>query len=113
MWSPSPSDYITAEQRAAEEQQHRLATYSSAIQGMLDAKAQERGYDGMLAAVTYLDDPNPAYAAEAAALKVWRSVVWTYALAALADVQAGEREAPTVDGFLGEVTAACPFSWPG
>ncbi|MDF2620208.1 MAG: hypothetical protein K0S00_2867, partial [Xanthobacteraceae bacterium] len=58
----SPSDYITADQKAAEQQQLLLATYSASIQGMLDAKAQERQYDGMLAAVTYLDDPNPAYA---------------------------------------------------
>jgi hypothetical protein len=79
---------------------------------MLDAKAQERQYDGMLAAVTYLDDPNPAYAAEAAALKAHRSAVWTYALAALADVQAGERAAPPLEDFLAEVAAACPFAWP-
>lgn len=88
------------------------ADYSRALRIMLDAKAQERQYDGILTAVTYLDDPNPAYAAEAAALKAWRSAVWTYSLAALANVQAGTRDAPTVEDFLAEVTAACPFSWP-
>lgn len=108
----TPADYITADQKAAEQQQQLLAMYSSAIQGMLDAKAQERQYDGMLAAVTYLDDPNPGYAAEAAALKAHRSAVWTYALAALAEVQTGARTAPPIEDFLAEVTAACPFSWP-
>lgn len=108
----SPADYITADQRAAEQQWQLLGMYSSAMQGMLDAKAQERQYDSMLTAVSYLDDPNPAYAAEAAALKAHRSAVWTYALAALADVQAGVRTAPPIEDFLAEVAAACPFSWP-
>lgn len=108
----SPADYITADQKAAEQHQQLLAMYSSTIQGMLDAKAHERQYDGMLAAVTYLDDPNPVYAAEAAALKTFRSNVWTYAFAALAEVQSGAREAPTVEAFLAEVAAACPITWP-
>lgn len=108
----SPADYITVDQKAAEQQQQLLTMYSSAVQGMLDSKAQERQYDSMLTAVSYLDDPNPNYAAEATALKAHRSAVWTYALAALADVQAGERMAPTIEDFLGEVAAACPFTWP-
>lgn len=112
MWTPNPSDIVTAEQQAAEQQQMLLDDYSSSIQGLLDARARERGYDSVLAAVTYLDDPNPAYAAEAVALKAWRSAVWTYALAALAAVQAGERAAPSVEGFIAEIAAGCPFGWP-
>lgn len=112
MWSPSPSDYITAEQRAAEEQQHRLVAYSMAIQGMLDAKAQERGYDSIASAVSYVTSGSPTWAAEAAALRDWRDAVWTYALAQLALVIAGEREAPTVEQFVAEVAGACQFVWP-
>lgn len=79
---------------------------------MLDAKARERQYDSLLTAVGYVTSGNPAWAAEAAALRDWRDAVWTYGLAALADVQAGEREAPMVSDFIAEVTAACPFDWP-
>ena len=87
--------------------------YSRAVQGMLDSKARERGYDSILAAITYLDDPQPAFAAEAAALKLWRSAVWSYALAALAEVEAGTREPPGIGPLLAEIAAACPFAWPG
>jgi len=84
--------------------------YTRAIQAHLDAQAQTRGYDSIQSAVTYMDDPNPTYAAEAAALRGWRSAVWTYALAELARVQAGEREQPGIEDLLAELP---PPVWPG
>ncbi len=109
----SPADYITADQKAAEAQQQLLAIYSSAIQSMLDDKARERQYDSVLTAVSYLDDPNAAYAAEAAALKAHRSEVWTYrAGRARRRPRPAPEPAPTVEDFLAEVAAACPFAWP-
>jgi hypothetical protein len=89
-----------------------VATYSAALRALLDAKAQERGYDGILSAVSYADDPNPAYAAEGAALRAWRSSVYVYALAEMAKVEAAERETPSVEAFMVEVDLACPFEWP-
>lgn len=88
------------------------AAFARVVQGLLDARARERGYDSMLAAVSYLDDPNPVFAAEAAALKAWRSAVWTIATGALVEVEAGTREAPSLDGLLAEIAGACPFAWP-
>lgn len=86
--------------------------YSAAVQGMLDAKARERQYDSLLTAVGYVTSGNAAWAAEAVALRDWRDAVWAYALAQLALVTTGEREAPPVDAFVTEATAACPFEWP-
>lgn len=89
-----------------------LADYAAAAQAMLDERARERGYDGILSAVSYLDDPHPPFAAEAAALKAWRSAVWAYATAALAEVEAGARPAPDLPDWLAELAGACPFAWP-
>jgi hypothetical protein len=83
--------------------------YARAIQARLDATARERQYDSIQAAVSYLGDPNPTYAAEAAALRDWRSAVWTYALAQLALVAAGDRAPPTVTDLLAELPT---IVWP-
>lgn len=82
-----------------------LADYEAAIRDHLDDAARARGYDGILSAITYRDDPNPSYAAEGAAFFVWRSAVWTYAYGQMAAVQAGERVQPTVDELLCELPA--------
>ncbi|MDQ0349729.1 hypothetical protein [Ancylobacter vacuolatus] len=89
-----------------------LADYAAAAQAMLDTRARERGYDSILSGVSYLDDPHPAFAAEAAALKAWRSAIWAYATAALAEVEAGARPAPGLDDWRTELAGACPFTWP-
>lgn len=86
-----------------------LAAFEAAIQAHLDARARERGYDGIQTAVTYRDDPNPVYAAEGAALFAHRSAVWTYATAELEKVRDGIRTVPTVSAFIDELPA---FSWP-
>lgn len=89
-----------------------LADYAASAQALLDSRARERGYDGILSGVSYLDDPHPPFAAEAAALKAWRSAVWAYATAALAEVEAGARPAPGLDDWRAELAGACPFAWP-
>jgi len=82
-------------------------SYSAAIQQHLDAKARERGYDGIQTAITYRDDPNPAFAAEALALFNWRSAVWTAATAMLAAVNPASP--PTIEAVLAALPA---FAWP-
>ncbi|MBK3745656.1 hypothetical protein G3A39_41595 [Paraburkholderia aspalathi] len=86
------------------EDQYRLV-----IQSHLDTTAQQRQYDRMQTAISYRGDPNPQYAAEADALFIWRSEVWTYAMAELAKVESGARAIPTVDEFIAELPA---FVWP-
>jgi len=103
------SKVVTAEQRAAEGLAAAVAEYSGAIQAHLEAKAHERNYDSIQSAISYRDDPNPQFAAEAAALFAWRSAVWTYATAELGRVTAGERTQPTVEQFIAELPV---FLWP-
>ena len=83
------------------------AMYSNAIQQHLDNMARERGYDGIHTAISYRDDPNPAYAAEALALFNWRSAVWTGANAMLAAVNPASP--PTIEAVLAGLPA---FAWP-
>ncbi|MDR3561673.1 MAG: hypothetical protein P4N59_09585 [Negativicutes bacterium] len=62
----------------------------AAVQAHLDATAQARGYDNILSAVTYADEPAvPAFQAEGQAFRAWRSQVWAFCYAQLAAVEAG------------------------
>lgn len=76
---------------------------------MLDAKAQERRYDGAVSISTYVNSTNPQWAAEASAFVAWRDAVWAYAYAELAKVGLGQRPQPSVDEFLGELPV---MVWP-
>ncbi|MCG2596549.1 MULTISPECIES: hypothetical protein [Burkholderiales] len=50
---------------------------SLAVGRHLEAKARELGYDGILAACSYADEPSvPKYQKEGAAVRAWRSLVW-------------------------------------
>ncbi|QRM43974.1 hypothetical protein [Rhizobium sp. BG4] len=86
-----------------------IKLYSSAIQQLLDTTAGERRYDSIQSGISYRDDENPKFAAEAAALFAWRSAVWTYADAELAKVETGERPVPTIAEFLAELPS---IDWP-
>lgn len=103
------SEIVTPEQREKENLSRLEAQFSAAIQLHLDAKAQQRRYDGIQTAITYRNDPNPQFAAEGEALFEWRSACWTYSTTELAKVEAGEREIPTVDEFIAELPS---FEWP-
>lgn len=99
---------LSAWQPAGETAEQIRARYVAAIQALLNAKARERNYDSIGTAVSYLDDPNPVFAAEARALFDWRSAVWTYATEQLATVTAGG-DIPSLETFLAGVPA---FAWP-
>lgn len=103
MWTPDASIIITAEQKAEQQRAALQGQFSSAIQSHLDAKASQRRYDSIHTAISYRDDPNPKFAAEAAALFAWRSAVWTYATGELDKVVTGERVIPAVKEFLSEL----------
>lgn len=101
------SQLVTAEQKAARARRALLDAYSAAIQNHLDATAQERLYDSIQSAVSYRDDPNPVFAAEATALFTWRSAVWTAATAMLDGM--GEGEPPSIESVIAALPA---FEWP-
>lgn len=83
--------------------------YRRAIQACLDAKAQERGYDGGHTIATYTGSAVELWAAEAQAFVGWRDSVWMYAFEELEKVQNGVRSAPTPQEFCEELPY---FSWP-
>jgi len=86
-----------------------LDDYRRAAALAVDAVAQAKGYDNAVACASYRDSTVGAWAAEAAAFAAWRDAVWQYALTALARVEAGEREVPTIEAFLDELPAP---PWP-
>lgn len=76
---------------------------SQAIQAHMDTKAREREYDSIHTAISYRDDPNPKFAAEAEDLFNWRSAVWTAALSILHDVEQGNRPVPSTEELIAEL----------
>lgn len=54
---------------------------SRIIQGLLDDQAQALGYDNMLSALSYINDPCEKFATEAKKLADWRSACWVAAFA--------------------------------
>lgn len=71
------------------------------VQRELDRVAQSRGYDNIFTATTYAEEASvPVFQAEGRALRAWRSKVWALCYELLAEVQAGQRPAPTADELL-------------
>lgn len=93
-------DLPAAEPEPEPEPTNYKAELVTALQSEMDAAARARGYDDLKTAITYRGDPNPKFAAEAEALFVWRSSVWTTAYSILEEVQAGARDFPTVEEVL-------------
>ena len=86
-----------------------IEDYRREIQSCIDAKAQERGYDGGQTIATYVASTVPSWVAEAQAFVQWRDQVWVYAYAELAKVESGERDAPTPAEFCEEMPV---LTWP-
>lgn len=84
------------------------ADYRRAVQAHIDATAAERGYDSGQTCATYVSDPLPQWAAEAAAFVVWRSEVWQLVLATLAAVAGGD-PAPSIADLIADIPA---MVWP-
>jgi hypothetical protein len=79
--------------------------FTRAVQAHLDAKAQEKGYDNILSACTYADDPTVAeFQQEGQIYRAWRSEVWQYFHQVLNDVLAGNRAEPTKEELLAELS---------
>lgn len=83
--------------------------YRLEIQAMIDAKAQEKQYDGGNSLASYVNSTVPEWATEAQTFVAWRDQVWAYALAEMARVQKSEREQPNIEDFLAELP---DFEWP-
>ena len=75
---------------------------TSAIQTMLDTKAQSMRYDNMMSARSYAGYPNP-FQVEAQSLAVWGADCWARAGQIDIDVSNGKRPMPTVEVVLSEM----------
>lgn len=75
---------------------------SSAIQNMLDTKAQSMRYDNMMSARSYAGYANP-FQVEAQSLAVWGANCWAKAGQIDLDVSNGKRPMPTVEEVLSEM----------
>lgn len=83
--------------------------YAAAVQAKLDMTAQERDYDNILSACSYVGSDVAQFAGEAVALRAWRDRVWSYFYDTLADIETERATRPAVDALV----AALPsFSWP-
>lgn len=82
----------------------KIANYRAAVGRHIDAQAQAFGFDSIITAVTYADEPaDPLNQSYGVALRAWRSACWQKCREVLEVWQGGEAE-PTVD----EVIASLP-----
>jgi hypothetical protein len=98
---PEPTPvYVAPEPTAAEKQ----AALVNAVQSLLDASAKSRGYDNILSAVTYADEPSVSiFASEGQAYRQWRSECWAYCYNRLEQVMEGAQEVPTAPQLLSDL----------
>jgi hypothetical protein len=78
--------------------------FQDAIDAHIEATARSRRYNSAVSLVSYVDDPNPEFDAEARVFRKWRSDVWVYAIAELTKIDNGERSEPeTIESFIAEL----------
>ena len=83
-----------------------LDALAKAVQARLDTAARRMGYDDLVSAISYRNDSNLAWAAEASALFTWRSSTWLAYFAIEADVKNSIRPMPTTEQMLLELPAS-------
>lgn len=77
--------------------------FTDAIQKYLDTTAQERRYDNIFTAISYVNSTDEIFAREAQACLVWRDKVWRKCYDILDAVEDGEREIPTIEELISEL----------
>lgn len=80
-----------------------LSEMSAAVQRHIDEVARQHEFDSILSMCSYADDPDPVFAAQGQAARVWRSAVWTKCREVRDAVLAGTREAPTEAELIAEL----------
>lgn len=81
-----------------------VAAYEVVVQKRLDDMAWLYGYDNLISAITYADEPAvPAFQIEGQAFRACRSLTWAKCREVLTAYQNGERPAPTEAELLAEL----------
>lgn len=93
----------TQEQIANELVQNRIKEIQSAVQNLLDEKAQEKLYDDAFAICSYANSTDEAFHSEANQFISWRDRCWRKCYEILAQFQSGEIEMPTVEYVMNEL----------
>lgn len=95
---------FTAPEMSKEQKEAQIqAQLTSAVQQVLDAKAQELNYDNCLSVCSYVDTGVSKFDAEGVAFRKWRSAVWAKGYEILAQIQADERGIPTEAELIAEL----------
>lgn len=81
---------------------------AAAVQLLLDAEAEARGYDSILAACSYAASTGP-WQAEGFAFVDWRNEVWVGCYAILDEVRQQSRPMPMIEELIAELPA---LVWP-
>ena len=91
-----PVEYVPTE----EEIQKAL---TNGVQKHMDKKAQERGYDNIHTACSYVNSTDEIFKAEGTACLAWRDQVWRKCYDILAEVKTGKRAVPTLEEVIAEL----------
>ena len=90
--------------------QRLMQSIVDATQKRLDDFAKTRNYDGILSAATYATSTSSEFAAEGRCCVEARDATWARLYAILADVEAGQRPAPS--GFADIESELPALVWP-
>lgn len=84
-----------------------ITQFEQQVQAWLDATAQQNGYGGSLACLTYLSSSNTTWQADAQAMLAWRDAVWSAAFALEETWVAGV----PFNGALSQLPQAAALGW--
>ena len=90
-WVISPA----SEEEIAERREGLMAAFQAAVDNHIETTAQSRDYNSAAHLVGYINSTVPPWKAEAETFIAWRDQVWLFVFEKLAQVEAGEIEAPS------------------
>jgi hypothetical protein len=97
----SAPDAATPASARTETPEQIAARYVLAVQAHMDTRARASGYDNLISAVSYADEPAvPRFQQEGRAFRAWRSLVWEASNALQSEILAGAQPLPTIPDFL-------------
>lgn len=105
IWNKETKEWVLNETKANELYTHNLECIKNKkrefINNYLDKKAQEYGYNSIVNAITYANEPTvPKFQKEGLAFRAWRSLVWAKGYEIIEEVSTGKRSIPTDEELI-------------